>query len=803
MGLEQVPGELQALRQWIIWRYETTAQGRPTKVPYSPITGRKAAVDQPSDWADWQTANIALAQSGYSGLGFVLTANDPYTFIDLDDASAKFQGDKLATVTSFQKEVYRRLSATYCEYSPSGKGLHIIVRGAVPTGKRKDAVEVYSSLRYMTMTGNALVPGAPIIDARFDDLMWLWQALGGNDAVTAAPAFAGTQEDIETDQTIIERGFNAVNGERFAKLWYGQWPDMFPSQSEADFALVDMLAFYTSSVPQIKRLFRSSALGQREKAQSDKARVNGLSYTDAMIKRAFDHHPAPVDVAAVREALDRQFGAEGPQPELVAGDVLEDKKAVPAPIGKSPYGRHMPGMLHQIAYFIYEASPRPVTEIALAAAIGLMAGICGRSYNVSGTGLNQYILLLAGTGRGKEAMDTGIGRLMQKVTDVGPGGGGCPGAAEFIGPDDIASGQALVKYLTKSSKSFVTVQGEFDLTLKNFTARHANAALIKLKQVLLKSYSKSGRDQVLKSTIYSDADKNTAPTQAPAITLIGEGTPERLYALLDEGMIQDGLLPRFTIIHYDGIRVRRQKTHRESDPNPQLVKALAALCGQSLMLNQSNQVIDVAFDPAAEQLLDQYDFKIDGIINAARNDVIEQIWNRAHLKAMKLAALLAIGVNPSRPIIDPDQAQYAIDIVNYDTRRLVSKFESGDVGDSESKQIADIRRIIRRYFARPWQDARRYGATQAMHLAGAIPKRMLFMRTANVASYRADRIGATNALNRTIQSLLDGGVIQQLGPIETRIHSAQGAKLYSVVDPHWLDKGADEEDEEAEATASA
>jgi len=53
--------------------------------------------------------------------------------------------------------------------------------------------------------------------------------------------------------------------------------------------------------------------------------------------------------------------------------------------------------LGEIAHFIYNAAPRQVEEVAIAGAIGLLSGICGRSYNVSGTGLNQYILLLAKT----------------------------------------------------------------------------------------------------------------------------------------------------------------------------------------------------------------------------------------------------------------------------------------------------------------------------------------------------------------------------------------------------------------------
>ena len=87
-----------------------------------------------------------------------------------------------------------------------------------------------------------------------------------------------------------------------------------------------------------------------------------------------------------------------------------------------------PGLMGEIAKFIHAAAPRPVPEIALAGAIGLMAGICGRAFNVSGTGLNQYILLLAPTGTGKEAAATGINSLMKSIRSE------VPASEKFIGP---------------------------------------------------------------------------------------------------------------------------------------------------------------------------------------------------------------------------------------------------------------------------------------------------------------------------------------------------------------------------------
>lgn len=768
MNFDTIPNELKACNQWLIWRTELTTTGRQTKIPYNCKTGFMASVTDPATWSDWYTANAALAASGYNGLGFVFSKDDPYFGLDLDHTTDTNR-------IEFQNEVYRQFSPTYAEFSPSGKGLHFIGRGAVPTGKRRDAIELYSQERFFTVTGNVHLPN-PIVDLQ-PQVTWLWNELGG--AVHQPQSFEGTYEEVDTDQTILDRAANAVNGDRFLRLWNGDWQDEYPSQSEADFALVDMLAFYSPSVFQVARLFRLSALGKRDKSNRD-------AYVMGMVRRAYDRHPAPMDVAAIRANLDAALGRPSAPPAPA-----EDAETVPLPepftaTDKNPYLHPVPGLLGQIAYYVYQSSPRPVPEVSLAAAIGLMAGICGRGWNISGTGLNQYIMLLAGTGRGKEAVHTGIRNIMTKVADIGPGGGGCPAAMEFLGPDDIASGQALVKYMSKTSKSFITVQGEFDLTLKSFVSRNANAALLKLKQILLKSYSRSGRGKVLEGTIYSDSDKNTAPITSPAFSLIGEGTPERLYSMLDEALVQDGLLPRFTIIHYEGDRVPLHKAHMDVEPPAGLIRSIAALCGQSLMLNQSNQVIDVGMTAEAEALTDTFDRKIDGTINQANNEIIAQLWNRAHLKVLKLAAIIAVGINSSQPVVSAEVAQYAIDIVGYDTRRLVAKFESGDVGDSESKQANDVKRLIRKYCKAEPREANKYSSTRSMIADKVIPKRFLQMRTSNVTAFRNDRVGATNALNRVLNSFIDAGVIQQLGPVDTRKYASQNTKLYTVLDADWL-----------------
>ncbi len=100
-----------------------------------------------------------------------------------------------------------------------------------------------------------------------------------------------------------------------------------------------------------------------------------------------------------------------------------------------------PGLIGEVARYMRSAAPHPNDDIALAGAIAFMAGICGKAYNTyTGAGLNQYILLLASTGMGKEAASNGISKLFTAII------ASVPAAGDFKGPA-LVSSAGLLKWL--------------------------------------------------------------------------------------------------------------------------------------------------------------------------------------------------------------------------------------------------------------------------------------------------------------------------------------------------------------------
>ena len=80
--------------------------------------------------------------------GIGLQLGPPCVGIDLD----KCRNAESGVIELWAKEIIEKLNS-YTEISPSGTGIHIWVKGAIPkTGRRKGRIEIYDSGRdYFTV----------------------------------------------------------------------------------------------------------------------------------------------------------------------------------------------------------------------------------------------------------------------------------------------------------------------------------------------------------------------------------------------------------------------------------------------------------------------------------------------------------------------------------------------------------------------------------------------------------------------------------------------------------------------------
>lgn len=154
------PDELRSLPCWLMWRYETVgAETKPRKVPYYAGGGKRSGTQgSPEDTAKlvaFDAAVNAAARNGFDGVGMATLPQNDVTIIDFDRAIVN--GELIP-------EVERACLGSYAEYSPSGQGVHLVVRGAWPNkknhGDKADpaqyGVETFHSKGFVTWTGNPI-----------------------------------------------------------------------------------------------------------------------------------------------------------------------------------------------------------------------------------------------------------------------------------------------------------------------------------------------------------------------------------------------------------------------------------------------------------------------------------------------------------------------------------------------------------------------------------------------------------------------------------------------------------------------
>lgn len=415
------------------------------------------------------------------------------------------------------------------------------------------------------------------------------------------------------------------------------------------------------------------------------------------------------------------------------------------------------GTVAHIAQFIYDASPRPVPQIAMAGALTLWAGIVGRSWNVSGTGLNIYLALVASTGSGKEAIAAGISKLISALKVK------VPTVTEVEGPTHIASPQALIKWLARAPCVY-SIVGEFGKRLSEMNSRRASANDTGIKRIMLDVYGKSGQGQSLGAMAYSKREDNTAVINSPSFTFIGECTPETFYPNMNESWVSDGFLPRFMVIDYEGPRVDENENHFEVRPAEELLTTIANVVAQAQSLAPRGIVQNVGMTPEAKAEFKTFGRDCDRYINSQDKTVVErELWNRAHLKAMKLAALYAVGCNYLDPCINEQQAQYAIEEIFSQTVALIHRFERGEVGIADENTVARRNAVIKaiaQYLSRPFDG--KYGAREDLHADKIVTQNYLQQKLSDTAPFRNARIGATNALKEVIKNMIEADDLREI-----------------------------------------
>ena len=281
--MNELPVGLQGLAQYPQFiLYELVPRpnkpGKTDKFPLDPKTNLRSDAHNPAIWITAQEACTLSSVTGY-GVGFVFTHNDPFFFIDIDDA---FDGQRW---TEESEWLCNELAGAAIEISQSGRGKHIFGTAFTTEERKKKSdflkFDLYTSARFVALTGN-MISGDVNFNAqgKIDFIVneYLRRDINHVDIKwddNPCMEWSGHDEDTLLIEAAIksksaESVFN--NAVSFADLWYAnedklkekypddQGDDTF-DHSRADAALMQHLAFWTGkNASRMDRLFRQSAL---------------------------------------------------------------------------------------------------------------------------------------------------------------------------------------------------------------------------------------------------------------------------------------------------------------------------------------------------------------------------------------------------------------------------------------------------------------------------------------------------------------------------------------------------------------
>ena len=150
-----IPEEMKQYDQWVVWSLvkESKEDDKPKKIPVYLKNGQLF----PSSWKNIEklksfkeALKILNSSKKFHGLGFVLTEDDPFLFVDYDNLN-------IETKTEDARYSDLMTKGTYYEISQSQNGLHFILHSTKQIGpiieKESKGIEIYQKGRFIAMTG--------------------------------------------------------------------------------------------------------------------------------------------------------------------------------------------------------------------------------------------------------------------------------------------------------------------------------------------------------------------------------------------------------------------------------------------------------------------------------------------------------------------------------------------------------------------------------------------------------------------------------------------------------------------------
>jgi hypothetical protein len=817
MQFSAIPAELRARKQWTVWRrsVRATANGATS---YSKVPVRAGALQydaspiDPSHWCTFDEAVACLAANPQvvSGIGYMLTREDPYVVFDVD-GEHKAQPHAMGFRQALIDEL--RGLGTYAETSPSGEGLHVWVRAQSSiNGKHVGGqagnlgIEVYAR-QFITCTGAAVSPaGCGIADA---------QALVDRMGLGGTAPVRGEEGDDE------ERGLNWSDDEalaraygytvRFADWWEGRLGCEPGQWSHTFVAAVGVLDRVTGSPAQMLRLLdRAPMVRFAAPAPSGEARTNKVrrTFQDVLARvrgnrrmvaghEVFGHETylritayarqraeeevrrlaeaqRVADIAETQRLADyvAQYENLGQEGELVDGlgkraaSVLdrfadltwECRKLTPPP-----------GALGELVRLVNNAVLKPRMHYSVPACIGVLAGIAARAYKQDrrGGALNLNFMVLGGTGTGKtsgvevleEMVNSVVHQLPVMVEPKSHIVGKAASSVQGIYPE-LMRNRSCLWYVDEASSQFSKI------------ANPKSASDEGLQNMYNQSFDLGKHSKVYEPPM-SAANRQAGFSDIRKLCLstLWTGTPANVEITTEA--VLTGFLSRVIVVRYLGEGSRQVRHPAE----PVLTADLRGLVFDLLCRADAadkgysaNSPIEPDFICTVDtSAIDDLEWRCRCICEDVARDALGDklpapylAINRVAQIAVRVACLLAIANNRNAPRVTEQDYKWSLGYVLQNFVALMSSMDSGEVGDREHDDWVTVARALQELRAKARGRASQHGVLRVD----------VQLRARERKPFNLNKSTRTRDVGNAVDTMVKEGLLA-----ETEVPDGQGGRM--------------------------
>ena len=325
---------------------------------------------------------------------------------------------------------------------------------------------------------------------------------------------------------------------------------------------------------------------------------------------------------------------------------------------------HPKGFVEEVMNYINETAVCPQPMFSLAAALSLGGTLYGRRVqSEDGLRTNLFCMTVGYTSCGKDHALKSIARILDEC------------GASHLRLSQVTSDSAIEWALKRQPRFCLLIDeaGHFFANASDPAAKGSPQHAI--KPALLELWSSAGSTWIGKQRVPKD-NKPVPPliVKSPHLNLYATTQPQIMFESLSRNDLRDGWLARNLFFIS---QARPKPVIRELKPVPMSIRAeVLAWKGEEGEVNLP-PIATIPTSDEAKAVFTEFNDRIYAkMIKADKNgDEVNYLYGKALENARRIALILAVSRGHEYAMIERDDAQYAVDLVDYLINELVLEIE--------------------------------------------------------------------------------------------------------------------------------